>query len=306
MTPAATGTDTGGSLRIPSALSGTSAIKPTPGVVSLAGVVPLSTSFDHAGPMARSLRDCAMLLPAMAGRDRGRPASALARALPRELPSTGQATRPLAGLRFGPSPRIATVSLDPDVAAGFERVLTLCRELGAVIADPPPPAVPLDLGDDFLDVLYPELILYHRRFDGRRDLYRPALREWMENAERRSPTAEAYLAAQQRRREATTAWEDWLADERIDAVVEPTVPVVAPLRGRGYDHAGSDWDLISLTHYWNWTGLPVVAFPAGVGARSSLPVGVSLIGPAGTDWRLLGFGVELQERLGVPVPPSVS
>ena len=303
MTPAATGTDTGGSLRIPSALSGTSAIKPTLGLVSLAGVVPLSTSFDHAGPMARTLRDCALLLPAMAGPDRGRPGTALARALPHELPSPSEEKRPLAGMRFGVSPRIATVSLDPDVATGFERVLALCRELGADIAEPPPPPVPLDLGDDFLDVLYPELILYHRRFDGRRDLYRPALREWIENAERRNPTAEAYLAALQRRREATAAWEDWLAGERVDALVEPTVPVVAPLRGRGYDHAGTDWDLISLTHYWNWTGLPVVAFPAGVGGRSGLPVGVSLIGPAGADRQLLGSGIELQARLGVPVPP---
>ena len=80
MTPAATGTDTAGSLRIPSACSGTSAIKPTRGLVSLAGVVPLAWSLDHAGPMARSLADCAMLLEAMAGPDRRRARELAARA----------------------------------------------------------------------------------------------------------------------------------------------------------------------------------------------------------------------------------
>ena len=67
MTPAATGTDTAGSLRIPSACCGTSTVKPTRGRVSLAGVVPLSWTLDHAGPMARSLADCDLLLRAMAG-----------------------------------------------------------------------------------------------------------------------------------------------------------------------------------------------------------------------------------------------
>ena len=70
MVPAATGTDTAGSLRIPSACCGTSAIKPTSGRVSLAGVVPLSWSLDHGGPMARTLADCGLLLQAMAGPDR--------------------------------------------------------------------------------------------------------------------------------------------------------------------------------------------------------------------------------------------
>ena len=74
------------------------------------------------------------------------------------------------------------------------------------------------------------------------------------------------------------------------------MPCVAPLRGDGYDHAGSDYALISLTHTWDWTGSPVVALPAGVGARSGLPVGVSLIGRAASDWHLLDIGIQLQAR----------
>ena len=286
MVPAATGTDTAGSLRIPSALCGTSTIKPTRGLVSLEGVVPLAASLDHAGPMARTLADCALLLAAMTGNDPGRAPA-----------------RPLAGARIAVSPRVAAVSLDPDVGEGFESVLDLCVRLGAALVEPPPPAVALDLGDDFLDVLCSELLAFHRRYDGRRELYRPSLREWVELAGRRALSPEDYAAAQARRRELAAAWESWLARERIDAVAEPTVPVVAPRRGDGYDHARSDAELISLTHYWDWTGFPVVAFPAGLGSRSGLPVGVSLVGRAGADWALLAAGGELQAGLGVPAPP---
>jgi aspartyl-tRNA(Asn)/glutamyl-tRNA(Gln) amidotransferase subunit A len=302
MTPAATGTDTAGSLRIPSALCGTSTIKPTRGLVSLAGVVPLAVSLDHAGPMARELVDCALLLATMAGPDRGRPQSALARSMPAETPAPRSGPRPLAGARLAVSPRLGTVELEADVAERFELALEACRRLGAELAEPPAPLAPLDVGEDYLDVLCAELLAYHRRFDEERDRYRRSIREWVEQSERHATPAEAYVAAQTRRRETTAAWANWLAEHRLSAIVEPTVPVTAPLRGDGYEHAGSDYVLISLTHYWDWTGFPAVALPAGLGARTGLPCGVSLIGAAGSDWELLAAGIDLQAELGVPAP----
>ena len=284
MVPAATGTDTAGSLRIPSALCGTSTIKPTRGLVSLRGVVPLAESLDHAGPMARALEDCAPLLAAMAGPDLARPASALAAPAPAVLPARRGGLAPLAGVRLALSPRTAGADLDADVAEGFDAAVAQCRSLGAVLVEPPPPPLALDAGDDFLEVLYAELLVYHRRFDGRREDYRPSLREWVEQAEARTVSAEGYVAAQTRRRATTSELAHWLAEHRIAALLEPTVPCTAPLRGDGYERAGSDYALISLTHFWDWTGFPVVAIPAGVGTRSALPVGVSLIGAAGSDW----------------------
>ena len=297
MVPAATGTDTAGSLRIPSACCGTSTIKPTRGLVSLAGTVPLSWSLDHAGPMARTLADCRLLLAAMVGPDPGRAESAL-----HILSRRGTSSRKQA--RIAISPRVRHAELDADVAAGFERALGACRALGATLLEPSPPDVSDDVGDDFLDILTADMLAYHRRFDDRRELYRPALREWVELGEARAVTGEGYAAAQARRRETTAAWADWLSEHRITAVLEPTIPVVAPFRGEGYDHAGTDYALISLTHFWNWTGFPVAALPAGVGGSSGLPVSVSLIGPAASDWDLLALGVELQGDLGVPEPPG--
>jgi aspartyl-tRNA(Asn)/glutamyl-tRNA(Gln) amidotransferase subunit A len=273
MVPAATGTDTAGSLRIPSAMCGTSTIKPTRGVVPVRGIVPLAPSLDHAGPMARSVHDCELLFAAMAGA-----------APPAER-------RPLG--RVVVSPRVSDI--DPDVADGFDAALAA---LDAELVDLPAPPAPLDLGSDFLDVTCSEMLVYHRRFDHLRSRYRPGIRGVLEHGEQRAMTAEEYVAAQTRRTETTDAWCDWFAEHRIDAVVEPTLPIVARLRGHGYDAPFTDWDEIRLTHYWNWTGFPVVALPSGVGRRSGLPVSISLIGAPGADWDLLAAGAKLQDELG--------
>ena len=135
---------------------------------------------------------------------------------------------------------------------------------------------------------------YHRWFDGRRELYRPSVREWVEMGEQRAVTGARYAAIQAERRDMAAAWAAWFDEHRISAVLEPTLPIVAPPRGDGYETAGSDAVLISLTHFWDWTGFPVVAFPAGAGSVSGLPVSASLIGRGGQDWDLLALGSELE------------
>jgi aspartyl-tRNA(Asn)/glutamyl-tRNA(Gln) amidotransferase subunit A len=281
--PLATGTDTAGSLRIPSALSGTSTIKPTRGTLPLRGVLPLSGSLDHPGPMARTLADCAIALAALT---RGSPEGSLQ------------------GARLAPSPRLSQVDSDRDVLEGYEHAVATCRSLGAELVEPPPPEAALDLGSDFLDVLSTDMLGHHRRFGTDWAELRTSTRELLEYAEQRAMTGAEYGDTQLRRTELAAAWTDWLAEHRLDAVIEPTVPIVAPLRGHGYDAFFTDEaiDYIRFTHYWNWTGFPVAALPAGVGSASGLPVGVSLIGAPGAEWRLLGLGIGLQEALGVPRP----
>jgi hypothetical protein len=183
------------------------------------------------------------------------------------------------------APRIA--DLDPDVADGFEAALSA---LGAQLVEPPHPAATLDLGLELVDVVCSEMLVYHRRFDDRRGLYRPSIRGFLEHGERRAMTAEEYVAAQTRRAVLADVWLDWLGEHRIDAILEPTVPNIASPRGHGYDEPFTDFAEISLTHYWDWTGFPVVALPSRVGHRSGLPVSVSLIGSPGADWDLLAAG----------------
>ncbi len=277
MTPAATGTDTAGSVRIPSALCGIAAIKPTRGLTSIRGIVPLGPTFDHAGPMARSVADCEPLLAGMAG----------------VAPPAERA--PLR--RVAVSPRLGLVELEADVGDGFDAALAACRALGVELVDVPPPDADLDPGLAYLDVVCTEMLAYHRRFDDRRELYRPSIRGFLEHAEQRAMPAEEYVAIQERRVEDTAVWREWFAKHRLDAVIEPTVPITAPLRGPGYDVAFTDEAELLLTYYWNWTGFPAVTLPSGIGRRTGLPVGVSLIGPSGSDWDILAAGATLQSTI---------
>jgi aspartyl-tRNA(Asn)/glutamyl-tRNA(Gln) amidotransferase subunit A len=275
MVPAATGTDTAGSVRIPSAMCGTSALKPTRGALPMRGIVPLAPSLDHPGPMARTVADCEPLFAAMAA----------------ENPPAGRRTL----RRVAVSPRIG--DLDLDVADGFDAALAA---LDAERVDAPPPGTPLDLGMEFVDLVCTDMLPYHRRTD--LALCRPFLRDFVDHGEQRAMSGAEYVALQTRRAEAGGAWTDWLAEHRVDAIVEPTVPKVARVRGHGYERAFQDYDEISLTHYWDWVGFPAVALPSGVGSRSGLPTSVSLIGAPGSEWDLLAWGGALQANLGTVSP----
>jgi aspartyl-tRNA(Asn)/glutamyl-tRNA(Gln) amidotransferase subunit A len=290
MTPAAAGTDTGGSLRIPSAFCGTSTIKPTRGLVSAAGVVPLARTLDHCGPMARSLADCAALLAVMAGPDDADSTTAFA--------SFQQATpASIQGLRVAVSDRPTT--LDDDVRAGLEKTISVLDALGAIVVRPAG-VTPDEATAEQLAVLCSEMLSYHRQFDAVRDRYRRSTLALLKRGEEDAISGEEYVRLQRYRRDTTLAWVRWMQTHRVDVLLEPTVPVVAT--GRGDDHRGVDAILVSLTYLWNWTGFPAVSIPVGIGQRSGLPVGISLIGKAGSDADLLSVGIALQETLGVPLP----
>ena len=259
--PLATGTDTAGSLRIPSALCGTCTIKPARGALPLRGIFPLSISLDHPGPMARTVEDCAIAMEALTG-------------------TRLESDTTLRGARIAVSPRLGLVSAEPDVTDGFTRALEACRSLGAEVVEPPPPAATLDLGGDFIDVLATDMLGHHRHFGTDWSKLRRSTRELLEYADQRAMTGAEHAGTRWRRAELTAAWTDWFEEHRVDALIEPTVPITAPLRGHGYDHFFTEEAAayIAFTHYWNWTGFPVVALPSA-GGRPGLPVGVSLVAP---------------------------
>ena len=260
MMPAATGTDTAGSLRIPSALCGTSTIKPTRGLVSLRGIVPLApiarprrADGAHASPTASR---CSRRWPRRRAPGERRPLRRIAR---------------LAALGLG--------ELDPDVADGFEQALAA---LPAGAGRPPPPTSPLDVGRDFIDVvlrrdarLPPPLRRPARAATARRCADSGRERRERATRSRRGVRRRPGAARRGDRRSGSTG----SPSTGSTRCVEPTVPIVAPAARARLRRAFTDVAEISLTHYWNWTGFPVVALPSGVGSRSGLPVGVSLIGP---------------------------
>ena len=156
-----------------------------------------------------------------------------------------------------------------------------------------------------MTILFHEVWPYHAAHVERRDRYRPSIREFVDLAEEVHDPA-AYEAAQARRAEMTARWRSWFADHDVDLLLEPTVPITAFARGHGYDsgNLGGEGDpLIVLTSTWNFTGFPVVALPAGLGARSGLPVGVSLIGPPDAEPLLVQAAIDLQEHELPPLRP---
>jgi aspartyl-tRNA(Asn)/glutamyl-tRNA(Gln) amidotransferase subunit A len=291
MTPVALGSDTCGSLRIPSACCGTSAIKPSHGRLPIDGIIPLAPSLDHPGPMARTIADCAALLDAMA--QGGPPTSALAPPPTPigPLPTAGRpGPRPLAGVTVALTDRSEALELEPEVASALDSARRATQALGARMVSRPAPWK-LDW-DDLSTVLMTEAWAYHAQHAERRDRYRPAIAEFVEAASTFTD-AQAYLGAQQRRAQGTAAWEEWFQANRIDLVLEPTLPITPYGRGPGYQrgHAGGPGDpMIALTALWDLTGMPVVSLPV------SWCAGISLVAPRGHEAPLVQAAIDLQEH----------
>jgi aspartyl-tRNA(Asn)/glutamyl-tRNA(Gln) amidotransferase subunit A len=297
MVPAALGSDTCGSLRIPSACCGTSTIKPTRGRIPLDGVIPLGASLDHAGPMARTIADSAALLAAMA-----EDGPALTPQFPPpaplgELPlSARSGPRPLEGTTIALTDRAADMPMDAEIVSALESARSACESLGARMVELP--AAGTFDWHDLSIVLMSDVWAYHAQFADRHELYRPAIAEFVEAAERFTD-AQAYIGAQERRARGSADWERWFAGNGVDFVLEPTLPIVPHGRGPGYErgHTGGTGDpMIALTALWDMTGMPVASLPV------TWEASVSLIAPLGHEVPLTQAALDLQEHaLGVPV-----
>ena len=263
------------------------------------GCIPLSPTLDHPGPMARSVADASALLAALAT-EPGRDPDAVVARLPLR-PRGGP--RPLQGLRVAVTGRPEAADAEADVLDGLQAARSAVERLGALVVelDAAPDVTP----KDSVTILFHEVWPYHAAHAERRERYRPSIREFVDLAREVHDPA-AYEAAQARRAQMTARWRAWFAEHGVDLLLEPTVPLTAPVRGDGYDsgNLGGEGDpLIVLTSTWNFTGFPVVALPAGLGARSGLPVGVSLIGPPDAEPLLVQTAIDLQELELAPLPP---
>ncbi|MBV8998692.1 MAG: amidase, partial [Solirubrobacterales bacterium] len=299
MTPAALGSDTCGSLRIPSACCGTSAIKPTHGRIPLDGIVPLAPSLDHPGPMARTVADCAALLGAMAEGN-----AAVTPMLPPPAPigplamANRTGTSPLDGVTVALTDRTDQIPMEEEIVRRFEEAVRECKRLGARVVELRAPWT-FDW-DDLSWVLMAEVWAYHRAHADRLDRYREQVAELVEAA-RNFTDAQAYVDAQLRRAQGTAVWEQWFAANGVDVVLEPTLPILPLERGVGYERghpAGPGDALIALTALWDMTGMPVVSLPV------SWSVGISLAAPRGREAPLVQAAIDLQEHaLGIPGDP---
>lgn len=309
LAPAATGTDTGGSIRQPAALCGISGLKPTYGLVSRYGMIAFASSLDQGGPMARSAEDVALLLNAMAGFD-PRDSTSLERE-PEDY--TRHLDSPLEGVRLGLPREYFAEGVAPEVARTVEQAVAVFRELGCETVEVSLPNMELSVPVYY--VLAPaEASSNLARYDGVRYGYRtPQYRDLLDmymktraegfgaEVKRRILIGTYvlshgyydayYLQAQKLRR--LIAQDFRRAFERCDLLLGPTSPTTAfPLGSRLSDPVQmylSDIFTIAV----NLAGLPGLSIPAGFDAEG-LPVGLQIIGSYFAEARMLNAAHQYQ------------
>jgi len=268
----AIGTDTAGSIREPAALCGVVGLKPTYGRVSVRGVIPLSRSLDHIGPIARTVADAAATLQAIAGYD-AKDGNSVDMPAPDYLASLREQLRPL---RIGLPRKFFFEDLDPAVASAVEEALGVLSALGGNVSE-------LDIGvptDRTLQAA--ESYANHAEFVGRSpELYQP-------ETLRRIRTGEDISAGEveQRRRELKQIRSEvHKVFEGVDVLVTPTTPVPAA----AIEELKQDPDLLRPhellllrnTRPVNVWGLPAISIPCGF-TTAGLPIGLQIIG---SQWR---------------------
>ncbi len=275
------GTDTGGSIRIPSAACGTVGLKPSYGELSVDGIVPLSGSLDHVGPLCRSVRDVWVVYRSMAGE-----------ACPARLDPVSTDR-----LRLTIPRAYFLDHVDPSVRATFDTALERLRASGTSVHD-----VSIAHADQiaaiYLHIVLSEGMAYHARtLDSRPADYTPGVRLRLEMG--RYVLAEDYVRAQRGR--GILRHEVDAALDGCDALVLPTLAIPAPPLGS--DEIGVDGLIDSvrgvtlrLTQAFNLTGHPAVSLPCGT-TPDGLPCGLQLVGHAGRTAELLRVALAVEAHI---------
>jgi aspartyl-tRNA(Asn)/glutamyl-tRNA(Gln) amidotransferase subunit A len=309
-----TGTDTGGSIRQPAAMSGVCGLKPTYGVCSRYGLVAFASSLDQAGPFARTAEDLGLLLNAMAGHD-PRDSTSLPR--PAEdytrLLAQGGA-KPLTGISIGLPAEYSGAGIDPDVSRAIDAALVELRQLGAATVDLALPNVKLSIPVYYV-IAPAEASSNLSRFDGVRYGHRAAayadLTEMYEKTRAEGFGAEVkrrilvgtyvlshgyydayYLKAQQVRR--LIADDFGHAYEKCDLIAGPTAPTAAFRIGANCDDPVKMYLNDIFTIAANLTGAPALSIPCGFD-RDGLPIGLQLQGPAFSEAKLIDVAHRFQQ-----------
>ena len=310
LAPAATGTDTGGSIRQPASFCGITGIKPTYGRASRYGMVAFASSLDQAGPMARTARDCALLLGAMCGPDPDRDSTSL------DQPAedyTRALDGPVRGLRIGVPGEFFGAGVASDVRAAVEGALVEYERLGAVRVPISLPRTELSIPVYYI-IAPAEASSNLSRFDGVKfghrareykdllDMYRKTRAEGFGDEVKRRIMIGTYvlshgyydayyLQAQKIRRMVADDFQQ--AFRQCDVIAGPVAPTVAWKIGEKSDDPVANYLADIFTLPASLAGLPGMSLPAGFG-EGGLPVGIQLIGNYLQEARLLNVAHQFQ------------
>lgn len=270
------GSDTGGSIRIPASVCGIAGLKPTYGRSSLRGVVPLSWSLDHPGPMAQTVEDVALLLGVIAGHD---PQDPYSRKMP--VPRYTEAlTGNIKGVRVGIPRTYFFDHVAPEVDSAVRVALKTLERLGARMVEVDMPTAALQRAI-WTHIASPEAYAFHEHYlEKQGDLYGSDVRGRIESG--RLLLSVDYVRAQRAR--SIMKDECKAAFKSADVIVTPTLPIPPPRIDRLLQPWGSEPEtaqasLTRFTRPFNLTGVPTISIPCGFTAEN-LPIGIQIAGKA--------------------------
>ncbi|MFC5465115.1 amidase [Lederbergia graminis] len=282
LTTLATGSDTFGSIRLPAAMCGIYGLKPTYGLISTYGMFPSARSLDHAGPMARSVSDLALMLNEMAGYDPNDPGS-LRVPIPNYVENLNIGIK---GLRIG-IPTYYLEGLDPEVEKLFVNALATLRGLGAEVREISIPELTMATFAGYSIVTGEASSFHFNWLQTRPEDYAADNRIFLLAGT--FTTAIQYDKSQQARRMMVEAFD--LAFKNVDILLGPTIPITTPAFSQNW--VEQNLDLIKrcmpFTVPVNLTGTPSLAVPMGLDQRG-MPVGMQFIGNHLSEHQLLQVG----------------
>ncbi len=293
----AMGSDTGGSIRIPAAFCGTVGLKPTYGRVSRYGVLPLGYSLDHMGPLTRSVRDAAIFLNAIAGRDR-RDDTSSRRPVIDFIPEDGCSLR---GMRIGFPENFYFERIDADVESSVRGAIARAASMGAELKPILVPDIAALNTVGQVTLLAEASAIMEPHLENRNRFGSDVLSRLDQG---RLIPATDYINAQRVRRRLRTEFEKlW---KEVDCFLTPTTPNTAPRVGENTVRLGGrDEDAriaaTRLVRGINVLGLPALSIPCGL-SGAGLPVGLQIVGPPFEEATLLKVGAALEDG-GVGIPP---
>jgi aspartyl-tRNA(Asn)/glutamyl-tRNA(Gln) amidotransferase subunit A len=287
MCPAALGTDTGGSIRIPASLCGVVGLKPTFGRVSLRGIMPLSWNLDHAGPMTRSVRDAGLMLNVMAGYDARDPSSVDVGV--EDYASIREAS--LKGVRIGLAEEGYLDFADAEVASAVREAASVFQSLGAKVESIDFSWLTEAARANALMTPADGAAYHHERMQKTPEVYG-------EDVLRRLRTGAAYSSTEYslaRRTQAEMKRRMEIFFENYDLLLLPSTAVAAPPI-KGKDAVEQAKLLTRFTAPFNLTGLPALSIPCGY-TQSNLPIGLQIVGPAWGERMILLAGHIYRQRV---------
>jgi aspartyl-tRNA(Asn)/glutamyl-tRNA(Gln) amidotransferase subunit A len=283
---AALGTDTGGSVRIPAALNGVSALRPTEGRISIRGVFELTWSFDTVGPMARSVVDVARLLAVLAGYDAEDPRSILA---PRD-DDVGGLDRGAEGVRVGLVEGFYAEDVDEEIGGAVREAALTLGQLGASVEEVELPGAAEAFDATNLIIRAEAYAVHRERLTTQPELFGEDVRRRLLLGE--GITGADYAACRQTGR----VWRRTVerAFEHVDALLTPVSGTVAPLAA-DCETIETTRRLARLTYGFSLAGVPALALPCGVSGEG-LPIGMQLAAPWWREATLLRLGAAYQRQ----------